>query len=626
MINKEDMSIEEISNKEASNEEVSNEEVSNEEIFEEEISEEEISDEEMAQIETELNEVTFEIEPSRIAGDYALKLIKDGKFKYVLNKYAPRKKVSEDFKLDTYNRSMVFVIFGFGLGYGIEKMYESLGEDIKILVVEPQEQLLEAQKELVDMEKFNKICFFSGSDFDKLDKVLGRLLQNDSVFNGIVMVHQQYTVIYETYIAKVLKLIQDFHIRAKINMNTLKSIDHAYITNSIKNSKRLNESYAFTSLKDKYKDVPAVVVSAGPSLDKNIAALKDFEGVIICGGRTIDSVRKIGKEPDFACLLDFSKEIKETFNKELDVPLIVTFQASHYVVGDYNGKLYFNDHKRLCKQLVDIELPKISVSGTVATLCMESARYMGCDPIIFIGQDLAYDGDKYYSTSCNILEDKVKKARPIYVEGFHGTDVRTDNLFLVYLRALENYIGVQRKGTFINATEGGVKIKGTIQMTLKEAVETYTDFTKIPELNSPLFLEEKVDINERLNDFRLKCEEIHRLTAEALEVLEELNEEYKSYDETKSPEKIKKYLDELDELEKEMTKQRVLKILEFLVRKHLAPIILDDDGKDQVGRTDLENARAIAESNTKMYEALSVATEQVIEIVKNNIEIEEKDE
>ncbi|OOO00318.1 MAG: hypothetical protein ATN35_07920 [Epulopiscium sp. Nele67-Bin004] len=576
------------------------------------------------------SKIDFEIEQSKIAGEYALKLIKEGKSKYILSKYAPRTKISEHFILDNYNRNMIFVVFGFGFGYGIEKIYKTLGKDVKIIVIEPQEEILNAQKELVNLSKFDNITFLSGNDFVEFRDLFAQVFAGYGIFNAVIISHPHYHLIYDNYLNQILQIINEIHTRAIININTVKKIDQYYVENCINNSKRINTSYDFSCTKDKFKGVPAVIVSAGPSLDKNLAELENFNGIILCAGRTIDSVRQIGKEPDYVCLLDYSEKIKATFNKELDVPLVSVFHGSNHIVGDYNGKVHFVDSNDLCKELLNIELPEVMTAGSVSTLCLETAYYMGCDPIVYIGQDLALDGDKSYSKTCNIFEDRVANSqidvstssRYSLVEGYYGEAVVSDGAFISCLRWIEAYIKDRPETTFINSTEGGAKIHGTIQMPLKEMIQQYSDFKK-PEVETPLLLQEEIDVNDLFNQYLLKLDDIQILIDEAIDTSKLLSKEYRSYKPSKSPKKVKKFLKTLDNLDVQMKDKNIMRFIDYLFTKFVLPTMINQDNKDQVTRSDLDNARAMADSNIKMYEGLNSATEQVISVIKNNLEVEE---
>ena len=72
------------------------------------------------------------------------------------------------------------------------------------------------------------------------------------------------------------------------------------------------------------------MLSAGPSLEKNIALLKECHEkfIIISGGRTLSKLKEIGVKPDFFVMIDGDEIAYDLVKENLnwDIPLI--FQVS----------------------------------------------------------------------------------------------------------------------------------------------------------------------------------------------------------------------------------------------------------------------------------------------------------
>ncbi|MBC7106903.1 MAG: motility associated factor glycosyltransferase family protein, partial [Firmicutes bacterium] len=113
--------------------------------------------------------------------------------------------------------------------------------------------------------------------------------------------------------------------------------------------------------------------------------------------------------------------------------------------------------------------------GSVANVAFSVAYLMGLNPIIFIGQDLAY-GDG--CTHSRLLEhqepaDWEKREGFIPVEGNLGGIVYTKSTWLSFREWFERVFAAVQDRTIINATEGGARIRGTLVMTLREALRDY---------------------------------------------------------------------------------------------------------------------------------------------------------
>jgi len=119
-----------------------------------------------------------------------------------------------------------------------------------------------------------------------------------------------------------------------------------------------------------------------------------------------------------------------------------------------------------------------SGASTVAHLNLIAADILGCDPVIFIGQDLAYPQTASHahgtvlqgSAPTDILRDGNTEGK--LVKGIDGTMLRTNRSFLSMKEFFESAIANSSK-KFINATEGGAHIEGTEVLTLQETIDLY---------------------------------------------------------------------------------------------------------------------------------------------------------
>jgi hypothetical protein len=119
------------------------------------------------------------------------------------------------------------------------------------------------------------------------------------------------------------------------------------------------------------------------------------------------------------------------------------------------------------------------------------AEYMGCDPIIFVGQDLGFgDGLCYVPGTSHedvwrpelnrfcTMEMKhwevIARDRPILrkIEDYEGRPMYTEERLFAYLQQFERDFATT-SAKVIDATEGGARKRGTTVMTLAEALAKY---------------------------------------------------------------------------------------------------------------------------------------------------------
>lgn len=151
------------------------------------------------------------------------------------------------------------------------------------------------------------------------------------------------------------------------------------------------------------------------------------------------------------------------------------------------------DSGLLDMMLGDLARPRVRIKdgATVAHLSFYLAQHLGCDPIMFIGQDLGFSEGLYYCPGTaihdvwanelgafNTLE--MMEWQRIVRHRSHlqrMTDVRgqiifSDEQMLTYLKQFErDFVGAPQ--TIIDATEGGLPKEGSKTMPLHEALEQY---------------------------------------------------------------------------------------------------------------------------------------------------------
>lgn len=112
-------------------------------------------------------------------------------------------------------------------------------------------------------------------------------------------------------------------------------------------------------------------------------------------------------------------------------------------------------------------------------MAFKIAEYMGCDPIVLVGQDLAYASNgQSHVTGADHARDGLATSpltmQKTKVIGNDGTMLDSLDTWIGMLKRFEFDID-KANGAYkvINATEGGAKIKGTEVMPLQEVIDKY---------------------------------------------------------------------------------------------------------------------------------------------------------
>ncbi|EAJ6516807.1 motility associated factor glycosyltransferase family protein [Campylobacter coli] len=226
----------------------------------------------------------------------------------------------------------------------------------------------------------------------------------------------------------------------------------------------------------------AIVVSAGPSLAKQLPLLKAYQdkAVIFCADGALSMLEKEGIVPDYVTNLDFTDLAMKFFqNKENKTSLNVLSCATHpNVVHSLKAEncVIILRNKALYQRFNLNDFGYIGTGTHVSHFSYTLALALGFKNIIMIGQDLAFDeegnshskgfdfGEKF-SGEENI--DKLKV--PAY--GGKG-EVLTHITWNDYRIKLEYLFACNdQKAKFYNATEGGARINFTEELSFKECCE-----------------------------------------------------------------------------------------------------------------------------------------------------------
>ncbi|ELI9111054.1 motility associated factor glycosyltransferase family protein [Campylobacter jejuni] len=269
------------------------------------------------------------------------------------------------------------------------------------------------------------------------------------------------------------------------NLNSSLCIGFECYSHLLQNIPSMLESIPFQRIlsqrKNKFDN--AIVVSAGPSLAKQLSLLKAYQdkAVIFCADGALSMLEKEGIVPDYVTNLDFTDLAMKFFqNKEnLKQSIIALECATHpNIVRSLNAEncMIVLRNKALYQRFNLNDFGYIDTGTHVSHFSYTLALALGFKNIIMIGQDLAFDeegnshskgfdfGEKF-SGEENI--DKLKV--PAY--GGKG-EVLTHITWNDYRIKLEYLFACNdQKAKFYNATEGGARINFTEELSFKECCE-----------------------------------------------------------------------------------------------------------------------------------------------------------
>ncbi|EHO3119802.1 motility associated factor glycosyltransferase family protein, partial [Campylobacter coli] len=230
--------------------------------------------------------------------------------------------------------------------------------------------------------------------------------------------------------------------------------------------------------KNKFEN--AIVVSAGPSLAKQLSLLKAYQdkAVIFCADGALSMLEKEGIIPDYVTNLDCRDLAMKFFqNKENKTSLNVLSCATHPSLVHFldNKSVVLRDDP-LYQRFNLNDFGYIDTGTHVSHFSYTLALALGFKNIIMIGQDLAFDEEgnshsKGFSYGEQFSGEKTVPTLKAQAYAGKG-EVLTHITWNDYRIKLEYLFACNSKeAKFYNATEGGARINFTEELSFKECCE-----------------------------------------------------------------------------------------------------------------------------------------------------------
>lgn len=407
-----------------------------------------------------------------------LKINSLNKSVYIGSKYNEKREIDKFIsQIDIKTEKDIYVVLGLGMANHLYELIKVKHSKAKIVVVECEEQWVEKFKVINSKSVLKNLTMVKN-----LSEIQEYLYSNVNEYNVNylkVVSYANYDKIFKDELKSIINTIKEYQMVLKANINTRHLFAQTWFKSTMENIKYLTECETINEYRDIHKGKPAIIVSAGPSLNKNISELKKNTGAMIfCGGRTLKSVINEGINPDYTVIVDpmeKSYDLVEGYIEKIKTNLIFNIGIQNDILVNQKGKKIIYNNEGTIDEFFDNEVGRLDSEGSVAHCMVSAAIKMGCNPIIFIGQDFAYTDDKGHADVAispwqnNDLAN-YSSNHDIFVKSIDGGIVRTSKDLYRYKRGMEKIIEINKEVEFINATEGGALISGCENRKLSEVI------------------------------------------------------------------------------------------------------------------------------------------------------------
>jgi hypothetical protein len=424
-----------------------------------------------------------------------------GNKKYLLSKYDPVREASRLIESLSVDEATNFIVVGMGLGYQIMEVIKTAPEHSKIVVIENDRHIARLAFETNDL---NQLLTHPGLTliFPSQTKDVIAALEKEKVnfsLNGYQLIQQNaLSEVNPKRTSDLLTGIKEFFQASTIELKTQSAKSKTFYNNIYRNYSNLISSTGIIGLNNSLSNIPAIICSAGPSLDKNIQYLKTKRDnfLLISVATALKPLIENGISPDFIVAIDPEETTLNFFdllNNSKDSWLLYNPVVPSRIPDIFPGKrLTYDSSINLAQWLQKYIGGKGSLEKifSVAHAAFQFARFIGCSPIIFIGQDLSFSKNRMHSKHSYYYrqrEDKVNQLETMkYLdqEKYHlySTNLleRTDifDKKTTTTMAMDTYSNmfansIDGSSRTFNATEGGIRISGVKNISLREAINIY---------------------------------------------------------------------------------------------------------------------------------------------------------
>lgn len=403
------------------------------------------------------------------------------------------------------------IVLGFGAGHHVRAIVERARGASLIIVFEPDVALLRAVLEHIDCSTWlrtGQVAFVTDADDARQ---LASSMQGAEAFLSIgieIVEHPPSKQRMGDASGRLSRRFADAVGAMRTSVVTTLVQSDVTLRNNLMNIDHYVGRPGINDLAGVAQGCPGIVIAAGPSLQRNVHLLEEpsiRDRVVLVAVQTmLKPLLARGIRPHFVMALDHH-EISKRFYEGLTasdvegVTLVIEPKANPAIPDSFPGEIRVVGDARL-EELLGPDVAgtpakaRIKPGATVAHLAYYFAKYLGCSPIVLLGQDLGFTDGQYYADRASIhqtwacelnafrtlemfeWERIVRNRRHLRkLEDHLGRPIYTDAQMENYLAHFETDWArdIDAGVRIIDATEGGVRKRGPEIMPLAEALRRF---------------------------------------------------------------------------------------------------------------------------------------------------------
>lgn len=418
------------------------------------------------------------------------------------------------------------ILYFYGLGNGVlykGMLYNKTHE--KIVVIEPNLEIIYIVLHLIDFSEDLKserlTLFYSGlATYAQFYFLVSQ--SKFTIYAKLYNLHI-HTPFYDDYEDDYSRINKDFtKAISQMVAGHGNSIDDVLlgVSQHIENLPAMLTNYAYVDLiKKRYKKMDtAVIVSTGPSLDKQLKTLKKYAPyvTVISLDASYPILAKHGIKPDYVTSIERVAATSTFFAKkhpniDSDIYFVVASLTHKNTISNLKTrKLVLTMRPQASEAVFNLKrFGYLGLGHSTANQAYQLAFVLKHKNIVLIGQDLAFgkDGASHAKGHAFSQSDEY-----LYTVAYGGEgEVRTTYIWEKFKNQFESDIEYANKDEIktYNCTEGGARINGAIERPFKEVMQELTDGLKPKKLPNISKVSQKDANRYMINTFRLLRQKVN---------------------------------------------------------------------------------------------------------------------
>ncbi len=301
-------------------------------------------------------------------------------------------------------------------------------------------------------------------------------------------------------VAKAQRVARRIAFDARANREARQRLGSTYVLNTLANLQAIVQEGDVGALTNRFAGVPVVLVGAGPSLDHNLEELAELgdRALVLAADTALRPLVAQGVRPHLVVAADPSEENGHHLSAVEDVEqvwLVAEGSIDPYSFGPFDGRTFtfrLSDHHPWpWLWSLGFDRGHLRSWGSVLTSALDLALKAGCNPIVFMGSDLAYTNGHPYCRDTSferqlprgvesdaalqaLWRDMKEGFSRVTVPDIAGTPTETARHLLAFRDWIVEQTNANADRDFVNATGAGVLAGGRVtQATLTETLATF---------------------------------------------------------------------------------------------------------------------------------------------------------